>query len=133
MELICVAPERATEVWPHVAHWIKAAMERADIGSFNVVERAVLNGSNLLWLVTTDAPSIRAAVVTDIHETESRKVCVIVACGGVQMNDWLSLIEGIHDYARAEGCSASRILGPQAWGKVLDGYKATAVILERSL
>lgn len=130
--LICVPPDRVAEVWPHVRHWIQAAMERADISSFARVEADALSGANLLW-IATDGQSISAAALTDIQDTGRRKVCLLVANGGERMKDWIHLISGLEDYAKAEGCTAMRIVGPAAWTRVLDGYRERAVILERVL
>lgn len=107
-------------------------MERADIGSFAQVEADALSGANLLW-IATDGQRIGAAAITDIHETERRKVCVLVANGGERMREWVHLIAGLEDYAKAEGCTAMRILGPRAWARVLHGYHERAVVLERVL
>jgi hypothetical protein len=79
MELACVDPKHILEIWPHVRLLIRAAMRRGDLSSFAAVEHALLIGNALLWLVT-DGASIHAAVVTELHQTEWRKVCVIVAC-----------------------------------------------------
>jgi hypothetical protein len=132
MRLVCVPPDRVAEVWPHVREWIKAAMERADIGSFSRAQDDAALGYNLLW-IATDGNIISAAATTEIRETELRKVCVIMACGGENMKDWIHLIDGLHDYAKAEGCAAMRVLGPRAWLRKLDGYHEQAVILERKL
>ncbi len=131
MKLVCVPPDRVREIWPHVSRWIKAAMERADISSFEQVERDTALGYNLLWLAT-DGKRIGAAAVTDVQQTD-RKVCLIVACGGERMKDWVHLISGLEDYAKAEGCTAMRIIGPRAWARMLEGYHEQAVVLERQL
>jgi hypothetical protein len=82
-QLVCVDPARACEVWPHVRALIHAAMRRGDLSSFSAVEASVLAGDALLWLAwDPGAERITAAAVTELHATEWRKVCVIVACGG---------------------------------------------------
>jgi hypothetical protein len=131
MQLACVPPDRVAEIWPHVRHWIKAAMERADISSFAQVEADALSGATLLWLAT-DGKRIGAVAVTDVQQTD-RKICLIVACGGERMKEWLHLISGLEEYARAEGCEAMRIIGPRAWARVLEGYVEQAVVLEKVL
>ena len=60
-------------------------MKRGDLSSFGPVEDSVLRGDALLWLALTcedgDGVRIDAAAVTELHRTEWRKVCVVVACG----------------------------------------------------
>lgn len=132
MQLLCVPPDRAAEAWKLVGHLIARAMRRAGIGDAAPVHAAVMAGSSLLWLAW-DGQEITAAAVTELTEARGRKVCTIVACGGNDRARWLHLIEGLEDFARAEGCKATRIIGRKGWSRVLPAYRQTAVILERQL
>jgi len=127
-----VNPKQVTCIWECVKHWIRRAMERGDLGTFDEVEEIVMGGQALLWLVW-NAPEIQGAAVTQIVTTQNSRVCVIVACGGENMRLWLPLVERIENYARDEGCDAVRILGRKGWMRVLKDYRAPAVILERRL
>jgi hypothetical protein len=103
MQLVCVPPDQVARAWPHVRDLIVAAMKRGGLSSYRPVEDAVLRGDALLWLAIPredgrqrpgalrglcrkrpdgDEARIAAAAVTELHETEWRKVCVLVACGG---------------------------------------------------
>src|SRR5262245_52535815 len=88
LRLVCVPPDRAAAIWPHVRALIHAAMRRGDLSSFRPVEASVLAGDALLWLAW-DGMRIQAAAVTELHATEWRKVCVIVACGGAGVDRWI--------------------------------------------
>lgn len=107
-------------------------MRRGGLSSFRPVEASALAGEALLWLVS-DGSSIQAAAVTELHATEWRKVCVIVACGGEDMCAWLPLLEGIEKYARTAGCEAVRIMGRKGWARMLASYRITRVVLEKEL
>jgi hypothetical protein len=137
MEIACVDPEIVGKVWPLVAPLIHAAMKRGGIGAFAPVEESVLAGRALVWLATEDA-KIHAAAVTQLAQTEWRKVCEIVACGGNNRARWLHLIERIENFARAEGCAATRIIGRKGWARVLGRgrtrpYRITRIVLEKEL
>jgi hypothetical protein len=136
MRLLCVDPARIHDIWPHVRDLIHAAMKRGDLGAFEPVEASVLAGDALLWLAW-DGERIAAAAVTEIAETEWRKVCVVVACGSRRrpagFDGWLPLLEGIESYARAAGCAAVRIMGRKGWARVLASYTAKRIILEKDL
>src|SRR5262249_17908069 len=119
-------------IWECVKHWVRRAMERGDLGTFDDVEAEVMAGRALLWLVWK-APEIQGAAVTQIIETQRSRACVIVACGGENMRLWLPLVEKIESYGRGEGCGAVRILGRKGWARMLKNYGAPAVILERRL
>jgi hypothetical protein len=112
-----------------------------------------------------DGVRIDAAAVTELHRTEWRKVCVVVACGApsrlrapgrlrasgrlrpssqtatsrasasraADMRRWIGLIEKIEEFARAEGCSATRIMGRKGWARVLASYHTKRIVLEKDL
>ena len=133
-QLVCVPPDRAAAVWPHVRALIHAAMKRGELSSLRPVEASVLAGDALLWLAwDPGAERITAAAVTELHETEWRKVCVLVACGGAGVNRWIALLDGIEAYARAAGCVAVRIMGRKGWMRLLGDYRVKRIVLEKDL
>ena len=125
--LICVDPDRVAEIWPHARSLIKSAIERTNLTDFEDVEQQVLAGEQLLWLAWSDR--IEAAATTHL----SRNVCTLTACSGHQRERWLPLFRAIEQYARNEGTKAMRIYGRKGWERVLDGYRAEYVILEKGL
>jgi hypothetical protein len=129
-----VPPDNVAAVWPHVRALIHTAMKRGDLSSFQPVEASVLAGDALLWLAwDPDAERIAAAAVTELHQTEWRKVCVLVACGGAGVNRWIALLDGIEAYARAAGCAAVRIMGRKGWARLLGDYRMKRIVLEKDL
>jgi hypothetical protein len=154
--LVCVPPDRAAAIWPHVRALIHAAMRRGALSSFSAVEASVFAGDALLWLAwDPGAERITAAAVTELHATEWRKACVIVACGApsgrsrpsiaredgrqpplrraMGMAAWLPLLAGIETYARAAGCASVRIMGRKGWARALPTYRTTRIVLEKEL
>ena len=111
----------------------------------------MLAGDALLWLAIAredgrerpdgNGAHIQAAAVTELHATEWRKACVIVACGGrgprsgagAGMAAWLPLLAGIETYARAAGCASVRIMGRKGWARALPTYRTTRIVLEKEL
>src|SRR4029077_10504225 len=97
--LVCIPPDKVALVWPLARSLIFAAMKRGDLSSFGPVEDSVLRGDALLWLALSDEDAggvrIDAAAVTELHQTEWRKVCVVVACGAPSqvsdMRHWIRL------------------------------------------
>jgi hypothetical protein len=55
------------------------------------------------------------------------------ASRATDMRRWLRLLEGIEDFARAEGCEATRIIGRQGWARVLPSYQTKPIVLEKDL
>jgi hypothetical protein len=140
MQLVCVPPDQVARAWLHVRHLILAAMKRGGLSSFRPVEDAVLRGDALLWLAWDGDPRsgsgagrITAAAVTELQQTEWRKACVVVACGGDDMRRWIGLLDSIEAYARAAGCEAVRMMGREGWQRMLPSYRRTGIVLERAL
>lgn len=129
--LLCVAPEDVEKAWPKVGPLLRRAIDKTGLDDFDSVTSALFCGAHLLWLAVADG-NIEAIATTQLIKTGSRKICVIVACAGEKRERWLHLISGIEDFARAEGCSATRIYGRKGWERVLEGYAAKFVILEKS-
>jgi hypothetical protein len=154
IRLLCVPPDQVAQAWPHIRELIRAAIQRGGLSSFRPVEANVLAGDALLWLAW-DGARIQAAAVTELHATEWRKVCVIVACGAssgrlrpsiaredgrqpplrraMDMRTWLPLLAGIETYARAAGCACVRIMGRKGWVRALPTYRTTRIVLEKEL
>jgi len=131
-DLICVAPQRVRELWPHVAPLLRTAITRTGLCAFADIERDILKGVALLW-IAWDGRAIEAVASTSLQQTDAGKVCVITACAGTNMADWVPLIAGIETYAREEGCKSVRIFGRKGWLRVLNDYTQSGVILDRKL
>lgn len=131
MRAVCVNPATVAAVWPQVSLLIRSAVERGRMTDFECVERDVLSGDALLWLASQDH-EIYGAAVTQLQKANGRKFCAIVACGGSNLDLWLSLIVDLETYARNEGCEAMMIFGREGWKRKLD-YTVSAVVLEKEL
>ncbi len=102
------------------------------MGTFGSVETDILSARALLWVVWNE-PDLEGAAVTQVEQTESSKVCTIVACGGDGMRHWVHLIGKLEDYARQQGCDCVRIAGRKGWQRMLPDYRVAKVILERRI
>ena len=132
VELICVDPKRVHEIWPRVVDLIHRAVRRTNLSHTRDIDTDVLRGDGLLWLAW-DGQKIIAAMTTSLVNTDSDKICILTACGGSAMADWLPLRTKIEAYAKAEGCSRVRIHGRKGWARVLKDYQVEHIILERQL
>src|SRR4051812_6979599 len=127
VDLLCVSPHDVVKVWPLASGLIRAAIERTDLSDFADIEKDVLAGDQLLWLAISD--HVEAAATTHL----SRGVCTLVACSGHERERWLPLFATIEKYAKNEGCHTMRLYGRKGWERVLNGYRAEHVILEKAL
>lgn len=130
--VVCVDPARVRDFWPHVSRLIRAAVWRGGTGRFELIERRVIDGDALLWLIW-DGAAILSATVTELQRSDRDLACMILACGGREMARWLHLISAIEDYARAEGCDVVRLFGRKGWARALTHYRSDMVLLERKL
>ncbi len=132
MVLKSIAPQHVPFIWPSVRNIIAAAMGRLELSAFWPTEQAVLNGGATLWIVC-DEQQIYGAVITEIQEMEWARFCMLTAFGG-HLKTSLPFLEVIEDYAHAMECKAIRIMGPNAWQRILPAdYLQTAVVLEKVL
>jgi hypothetical protein len=129
--LLCIDPAQAADFWPHVSSFIEKACRRG-LHDFAGAEQSVRSGAALLWIVW-DEVEIVAALTTELHRINGRKLCFIATLGGKRRERWLHLIEGIESYATAEGCAGVIIMGRPGWRRALRQYGERGTILERSL
>ena len=132
-ELVCVDPKRVHEIWPNVAPLLRRAIASTGLSAFADIEHDILRGNALLWLAVVGeggGARIDAVASTSLQQTDSGKVCIITACTGANMARWLPLINHIEAYAKDEGCRCVRIFGRKGWLRVLEGYRATSVVLD---
>lgn len=131
-ELICVPRPHVAAIWPLVADRLHAAVKRTDLAHTKDIEADVLQGNASLWLALI-GEKIEAVATTLLVRTDRNMVCVISACGGANMKNWLPLLAKIEAWAKAEGAAKVRIFGRKGWAGVLDGYSVENVVLERKL
>jgi hypothetical protein len=131
-KLICVPPSMVADLWPRVKEHLFSAVRRTDLSHTEDIERDLMEGDGLLWLIC-DGNVIEAAGATLLVNTDQHMVCLITALGGENMDKWLPLLAQIEDWARAEGAALVRIMGRPGWARVLKGYAVTNVVLERAL
>lgn len=132
LEAHCVDPKFIKAAWPIAAPMLRPAMRKGGLGTFAALERGVLYGDSLLWLVLRDGTAV-AALVTDLIRAEDELVCLITACGGHDMRAWLPLIARIEAFAVAEKCARMRLMGRKGWARMLPQYRQEHVILERKM
>ncbi len=132
MNLICVDPKRVHEVWEKAEPMLRAAILRTGLSSWQDIEYDILYGDALLWLVM-DGERIDAAGSTSLQDVDAGRVCVITACGGSNLSNWLPLLSKIEQYARDEKCLCVRIYGRKGWSRALDGYHESNVVLDKEL
>lgn len=131
-ELVCVDPARIHEFWPYVRPLLEKACRRTRLNAFTDLEADILAGRSLAW-IAWNGRGIEAAAATILANSDLGRVCVITLCAGRDMSRWLKLIDRIETYARDEGCARIRIFGRKGWLRVLKGFEANHVIMDKEL
>lgn len=131
-EIACVPTRLVGEVWPRVAALLELAIEKLNLGDYEVMEQELRDGKALLW-IAGDPGDLKSAGVTQVSLANGRKFCTIVAWAGHDVTTSLPLLCEIDAYAKREGCVAMRIFGRPGWSRVLKDYDVIGHILERTL
>ena len=93
------------------------------------VYQDVKRGKFLLWKIKN-----KAAFVTEIQQFPLEKICMIVLCGGDDMDEWIEVAdETLSRHARALGCSALMIVGRKGWSRAVPQYQIQDVVMRKSL
>lgn len=135
-QALCVSPDLIPEIWPHVRHFIEDAFlnGRGDDDP-QIIHRDLLSGHSLLWIVwDSEQRQIIAAATTKVLDVERGKVCVITACGGIEIGRWKrDGLAAIEAYARHEGCKFVRIEGRKGFARLFPDYRQPWIVLEKRL
>lgn len=131
VDLVCVPPADVHQIWPQARQLIKTAIERTDLSDFEITERQVLAGEQLLWLALSD--HIEAAATTHLIKSIGKPVLVITALSGAQRERWIPLRHEIENYAKAEGCKCVRLYGRRGWERELKDYRVEHIVMEKAL
>lgn len=131
-EIACIEPRYVRDIWPAIKPLLKAAIDRTRISAWQPIADDILSGKSLVWLCR-DGGKILCAGATSLKLTDFGLVCVVVACGGSDMDRWVHLLDRVELYAKAEGCARMRIFGRRGWLRILPDYRMQAVILDKEL
>lgn len=131
--LVCVAPQRIGEIWPHIEHLLATAFHsgRGD-DTLESLKADLDRGDSLLWIVW-DGKALIAAATTKIIDVPTKRLCVISACGGRGLPRWKRFIKELENYAKTEHCDALRVMGRFGWKAILPNYTQPWVCLEKGL
>lgn len=132
MDLICIPPTIVHYLWPKVAPMMHAAVKRTNLCHTDDLDNDILRGDGLLW-VATEGNEIHAAATVSLQKMNDGMVCVITACAGDGIDNWLELIGPIEEWAKVEGASSVRIYGRRGWKRVLPDYQETNIVIEKAL
>lgn len=134
LELVCVPPECVSRMWPGPIHeMIDAGFAAADMPMPDDLLEQLRYGTRLLWVVATVDAVIIAAMLTQLFEMRSGKLCKMMECGGSRLAEWSDFRLQIEQYAKDEGCSRVVVEGRPGWSRVLSDYRVVNVILEKRI
>jgi hypothetical protein len=131
-EGFCLAPAQIPQFWPHISGFVEGSCRRSGLGDFLAIAEAIHSGRMLAW-IAWDGAKIIAVAVTQITTCNGTKIGTIVACSGSGYVSFGHIRNAMENHFRAEGCSASRIIGRKGWARRLIGYRIKALVLEKAL
>jgi hypothetical protein len=134
MELICIPPEEVYKIWPGPVHdLIDLGFCASDVPMPADILEQLKYGTRLLWVVATEESEIVAAMLTQLFEMRSGRICKMMECGGSHLADWAHFRFAIEEYAKQEGCSRVMVEGRPGWAGVLKDYRTVGVVLEKRI
>lgn len=131
--LAAVAPNMAARVLPIVHDMLDAGFAVGDELMPHDLLQRLEQKRMVLWVAVSTGGKPVAALLTELVRMRSGLYCRMTQCGGEALETWRHMHESIEEYARAEGCVKVTLGGRRGWEKVLPGYSATFVTLEKVL
>lgn len=134
IQLVCMQPDEVWKIWPGIVHdLIDAGFAASDVPMPDDIVEQLKYGKRVLWLAVLDDGTIVAAMLTELFEMRSGKVCKLMECGGSHLDDWKHMRFEIEAYAKGEGCDRVMVIGRPGWAGVLKDYRTTGVVLEKRI
>lgn len=132
IELLCIPPDSVRKIWSGVFHMIDAGFAAFDVPMPTDILEQLEGKTRQLWVAVADG-KIKAAMLTQIFEMRSGKICKALECGGEDLYSWLPLRTGIEEFAKREGCVRVIVEGRPGWSRLLPDYKMIGVTLEKRI
>ena len=114
---------------------IETLLARIEDPTFSAdeVRAQVMSGHALVWGLS-QAEKISAVWVTKVEGNNSSKWGVVWLCAGDGLPAMIEAYKTHTErYFREQGCQYVQINGRKGWLKVLDGYRATGVLMVKRL
>ncbi len=122
--------------WRAARPLVARAADRSD-GRYRAddVLAARLRREMQLWVAVdrSDPERIEALCVTEIAAYPQEKRCGLVFCAGRDAARWISHLDDIAAWARAQGCAALEFQGRTGWERLLKGWEKTHVLLRKRI
>ena len=117
-------------VWPHVSHFIQMAIDKTS-DRFELDDVLKLLEEKKAQLFVFKDTEFLSAWVTTIENSGSHKWLRIMWAGGEELHKWFHYLDSVERWAKSLGCTRSVVIGRPGWEKKLEGYKKSAIILEK--
>jgi hypothetical protein len=111
-------PEQVPQIWPHVKDYLESTLiDNGHISLQSIYDNLLLNNYRLWTPVTMD---VQGAVVATInYDVTGAMHCVILCCGGKNLNNWkYRMFAEVEDWAKDEGCRFIKVYGRKGWAKL---------------
>lgn len=131
MRAVQVPPRVTLLAWPHVEHWITAALDRGSDHTPEQIRLHLAHGTMQLWLAWDNRPI--GVCVTELIEGARGRGCNIVIVAGEKFGAWRHLEEDVAIWASLQGCVRLEMTGRQGWVRRLRDWRPTLVRMEKEL
>ena len=115
--------------WNEVAPLLEKPLALQSAMSLESVHNDCRTGKFHLWSIPGEV-----AFVTEIQQFPMERICMIVLCGGDNMEGWIDEADKtLTRYALSMGCKAMMIVGRSGWSRVNTAYRIQDTVMRKSL
>lgn len=115
-------------MWPRVEKALQKAIEtQREWPTKDLFDQ--LRGQRMqLWVVPWDV-----VVVTQIQTYPGARICMIVLCGGENLETHMQDLGAIETWAKSLGCDEMRLQGRKGWNRIYPDYEPIATVMRKML
>jgi hypothetical protein len=138
MKTILVKPEQALEYWPTLGPMLKDSLDHG-VGESSLTDymRKILCYETQLWAFMDDDNKLKGTGLTKFIQYENHKTLHIIACSGVDWDEWAEQYYVVEQFAKDNGCKAVEQWGRKGWSrilpKVIPGFQVVYHVMRKEI
>ena len=120
MKTYLLTPEQALDNWALLGPKLKESLDHGvNESTLTDYMRKILSYDAQLWVFTTDEEDIKGVGLTQFLQYATHKKLHIIACSGVDWDEWADQYYIVEEFAKNNNCKAVEQWGRKGWSKIL--------------
>jgi len=122
--------------WPKVKIQVERVLNKFnDTTPIDNIYQDLKSSNRQLWVITDVNNNFKGCILTQIQDYYKQRIGTITHVAGQDFEKWVTAVEPLRGYFKAEGCDVMRAVGRRGWRDYLSevDLKPKYIVYERNL